>query len=71
MEEDEILRLERAKGEFLRVMVSEYKGKKNLNIRIWYTDKDGHLKPTQKGITVNPEDYTAFLEGIQKAGSLL
>lgn len=67
--EEEILRLERAKGECLRVMISEYKGKKLLNIRIWYTDKEGELKPTQKGITLSPEDYDAFKKGIEEAGS--
>ncbi|NBU98807.1 MAG: transcriptional regulator [Spirochaetia bacterium] len=67
--EDEIARIERAKGECLRIMISEYKGKKLLNIRIWYTDKEGELKPTQKGITLSPEDYEAFKNGIDEAGS--
>ncbi len=50
-------------------MISEYKGKKLLNIRIWYTDKEGELKPTQKGITLSPEDYEQFKSAIAEAGS--
>ncbi|MCB1141675.1 MAG: transcriptional coactivator p15/PC4 family protein [Leptospiraceae bacterium] len=68
--ENEILRIERGKGECLLVAISEFKGKKNLNIRIWYTDKEGNLKPTQKGVTISPEDFEAFKEAINSAGSL-
>jgi hypothetical protein len=69
--ENIIHQFERPRGEFLRVAISEYKGKKNLNIRIWYTDaKDGSVKPTQKGVTISQEDYEAFKAAIEQAGSL-
>ena len=55
-----------ARGEVIRVEVTEYKGSTYLNLRVWYTDKDGELKPTQKGIAIPPELYVqvkdAFLE---------
>lgn len=70
MSENIIKEFERPRGEVLRVEISEYKGKKNLNIRIWYTDKEGNLKPTQKGVTVSPEDYEEFKKAIEQAGSL-
>ncbi len=71
MSERVIKDFERARGEVLRVEISEYKGKKNLNIRIWYTDKEGNLKPTQKGVTISPEDYEEFKKAIEQASSFL
>ncbi|MCB1180026.1 MAG: transcriptional coactivator p15/PC4 family protein [Leptospiraceae bacterium] len=62
--------IDRGRGEVLRIEVSEYKGKKNLNLRIWYTDKEGELKPTQKGVTVAPEHYEELKEAILEAGSM-
>ncbi|HMZ37375.1 MAG TPA: transcriptional coactivator p15/PC4 family protein, partial [Leptospiraceae bacterium] len=42
--------IEKGAGEIIRVEVSEYQGKKYLNVRVWYTDKtSGEFKPTQKG----------------------
>jgi hypothetical protein len=61
--------IDRGKGEVLRIEISEYKGKKLLNLRIWYTDKEGELKPTQKGVTVSPESYEELKEAILEAGS--
>ncbi len=70
MSEGLIKDLDRGRGEVLRIEVSEYKGKKNLNLRIWYTDKEGNLKPTQKGVTISPESYEEFKEAILQAGSM-
>ena len=50
--------IDKGAGEVIRVEISEYKGQKYLNLRVWYTDKSsGELKPTQKGITVRPDLY--------------
>lgn len=65
---DIIKDIDRGKGEVLRIEISEYKGKKLLNLRIWYTDKEGELKPTQKGVTVSPESYGELKEAILEAG---
>lgn len=46
-----------SRGEVIRVEVTEYKGNHYLNLRVWYTDKDGELKPTQKGIAITPDLY--------------
>ena len=66
-----IVDIDKGKGEVIRVEVSEYKGKKLLNIRVWYTDAEGQLKPTQKGIAINPEHYEKLLDAITKAGVML
>jgi hypothetical protein len=70
MSEGLIKDLDRGRGEVLRIEVSEYKGKKNLNLRIWYHDKEGNLKPTQKGVTISPESYGEFKEAILQAESM-
>lgn len=56
-----------SRGEVIRIEVTEYKGNYFLNLRIWYTDKDGELKPTQKGIAVSPELYDDLKEAILSA----
>ncbi|WCL49562.1 transcriptional coactivator p15/PC4 family protein [Leptospira sp. GIMC2001] len=58
-----------ARGEVIRVEVSEFKGSTYLNLRVWYTDKDGELKPTQKGIAIPPELYDQVKEAITEAES--
>lgn len=62
--------IDKGKGEVIRVEISEYKGKKYLNLRVWYTDKEGELKPTQKGIAVAPELYEELKEAVLQAGSM-
>lgn len=51
-------------GEVLRVEVSEFKSRKTLNVRIWYTDKEGELKPTPKGCNIPVEQVDQFLLAI-------
>lgn len=54
-------------SETLRVEISEYKGVQYLNLRMWYTDKDGELRPTKKGIAVNKEDYQELKAAVLEA----
>lgn len=67
-----IMDIDKGGGEVIRVEVTEFKGNKYLNIRVWYTDKEtGDLKPTQKGVAVKPEQYALLKEAIDKALPLL
>jgi len=60
--------IEKGNGEIFRVEVSEFKGVKYLNIRVWYTDKEsGEYKPTQKGIAIKPELYPQLKEALAEA----
>ncbi len=62
--------IEKGGGEIIRVEVSEFKGTKYLNLRVWYTDKEtGEYKPTQKGIAVKPELYQELKEAVLAAES--
>ncbi|EMO28850.1 hypothetical protein LEP1GSC170_2965 [Leptospira interrogans serovar Bataviae str. HAI135] len=40
--------IDKGRGEVIRVEVSEYKGTKYLNLRVWYTDKDGEKNQPKK-----------------------
>ena len=61
--------VDKGKGEIIRVEISEYKGKSYLNLRVWYTDKEGEFKPTQKGIAIPPELYEEVKQAVIEAGS--
>ncbi|KAI1662672.1 PC4-domain-containing protein [Daldinia decipiens] len=47
-----------------RATISSFKGKTFVNIREYYTDASGDLKPGKKGITLSPEQYNKLLEAI-------
>ncbi len=54
-------------GDILRIEISEYKNVPYLNLRMWYTDKDGELRPTKKGVAVTKEDYVLLKAAILDA----
>jgi hypothetical protein len=40
--------------EVVRLSLRSYKGSAFLDVRIWYMDSDGDLKPSSKGVTLRP-----------------
>lgn len=58
--------IDKGRGEVIRLEISEYKGKKYVNIRTWYTDPEGKLSPTKKGVALTLEQFqllkSAFVE---------
>ena len=58
---DIIKDIKKNNSEIIRIEVSEYKGRELINVRIWYQsigpDGDVLYKPTQKGITLNINEY--------------
>lgn len=60
--------IDKGAGEVIRLEISEFKGKKLFNIRIWYTDKEsGQLRPTQKGVTIRPEQFGEIKQAVLDA----
>ena len=58
--------------ETLQISINEFKGKKYLDLRIFYTQDDGETwSPTKKGVTVSPEHLPLLLETVQTAMSEL
>lgn len=58
----------RGATEQLQISLSEFKEKKYLDLRIFYTTDSGSTwLPTKKGVTVSPENLELLKEAIDKA----
>ncbi len=58
----------RTATEEIQVQLSEYKGKKFLDLRIFYTTDGGNTwNPTKKGVAVYPENLDQLKEAIESA----
>ena len=60
MENKVLIDIEKGRGEVIRVEVGEFKGKKLLHIRTWYTNDAGELAPTKKGVALSYEQFEKF-----------
>jgi hypothetical protein len=63
--------IERGETEVLRVSTEEYKGRKYVDVRIYFENDEGEWKPTKKGVTIQPDRIEAFLELLRKAQEAL
>ena len=45
----------------IRINISEFSGHKYLDIRKYYEDDAGEIKPTKKGIALNKEQFEKIL----------
>ncbi len=57
----------RSATEQMQVAINEYRGKKYLDLRIFYTTDGSSWLPTKKGVTVAPENLEMVKEAIEKA----
>jgi len=57
--------------EIIRIDISEFKGKELINIRIWYHDMDGTVKPTQKGVALDINQYQELKKAVEKIGEYI
>lgn len=53
--------------ETMRVSLSTFKGRTYVDLRLFYTDDNGELQPTKKGVTITPDLWDSFREGVAKA----
>lgn len=56
-------------GKQIYVTLSEFKGKRYIDVRKYYADDEGEMKPTRKGISFNAEDWREFVSKIQDIDS--
>ncbi len=63
--------IERTETEVVRVSMDEYKGRKYLDVRIYFANDEGEWKPTKKGVTIQPEKIDLFMDLIKKAKETL
>jgi hypothetical protein len=54
-------------AERVRLTFETYKGVKFVDVRAYYEDSDGELKPTKKGIAIAPDKIDALIELLRKA----
>jgi hypothetical protein len=58
----------RSATEEIRIQINEYKGKKYLDMRVFYTTDDGiNWNPTKKGVTFAPEKLDELKQAIEEA----
>lgn len=67
-----IAKISRSATEELQVAVKEYKSKRYLDLRIFYTTDAGETwLPTKKGVTVSPDSLEEFQQAVAEAANEL
>jgi hypothetical protein len=68
---DFVAEMEKGWNEKIVFGVSEFKGKKYADVRIYFEDDEGEWKPTKKGVTVALERFYEFKENLEKLEEFL
>jgi hypothetical protein len=63
---DVVAEMERSFNEKILFSVSEFKGKRYADIRVYYEDDEGEWKPTKKGVTVSLDSFGEFVEHVRE-----
>ena len=56
--------IEKNSRESFVVSETEYKGNKYVDVRVFYKDIDGSLKPTRKGVSLRPEKVAELVAAL-------
>ena len=59
--------IEKNSRESIVVSEIEYKGSKYVDVRVFYKDTDGSLKPTRKGVSLRPEKVAELVAALAAA----
>lgn len=46
--------------EVVRVSLTEYRGRKLVDVRVYYADNEGQYRPTKKGVSLSVDVYPDF-----------
>ena len=46
--------------EVVRVSLTEYRGRKLVDVRVYYSDSEGQYRPTKKGVSLSVDVYPDF-----------
>jgi predicted phosphoadenosine phosphosulfate sulfurtransferase len=69
---DEVIaQFEKNATEVVRVTLSEYRGHKLFDVRVYYSDDEGQYKPTRKGVSLSVNLYTDFKRAMVALEKLL
>ena len=55
-----IAQFEKNATEVVHVSLTEYRGRKLVDVRIYYSDAEGQYRPTKKGVSLSLEVYPDF-----------
>jgi hypothetical protein len=69
--ENDIIEIEKNSREKIRISLSEFKGKKLIDMRIWYVDKEGEYKPSKKGLSISIDKYDELKNAILKLENMI
>lgn len=69
---DEVItQFEKNATEVVRISLSEYRGRKLVDMRVYYSDDAGEYRPTKKGVALNVEVYPEFKRAMMALEKLL
>jgi hypothetical protein len=58
---DEVIgQFEKNATEVVRLSLTEYRGHKLIDVRVYYSNDDGEYRPTKKGVSLAVERYADF-----------
>jgi predicted phosphoadenosine phosphosulfate sulfurtransferase len=60
-----IVQFEKNATEVVRVSLTEYRGHKLVDLRVYYSDDEGQYRPTKKGIALAVGLYAEFKRAMQ------
>jgi hypothetical protein len=62
--DDVIAQFEKNATEVVRVSLTEFRGHKLIDLRVYYSDDEGQFKPTKKGVSLSVGLYSEFKKAI-------
>lgn len=66
-----IAQFEKNATEVVRVSLTEFHGRKLIDMRVYYTDDKGEFRPTRKGISLAVDGYTDFRTAVARLDKVL
>lgn len=71
-EQEIFVEFEKNSRENVKISLSEFKGKKLVDLRIWYFDKgEDTYKPSKKGLSVSLEKFAELKDALNKFESMI
>lgn len=64
----QVATIHKADGAVIRVAISDYKGRRVVDVRVWYQPKDSiEFVPSRKGVTFDADKLPAMADAISQA----
>lgn len=60
----------RSKHERLRLTVQQFRGAPRVDLRVWYSDKHGEMKPGRIGFTIPRHAVVSLMSALGEAASV-